>query len=328
MKLYLICFLILGGVLFFTPEKKYPSRPAYHAGFDINAYLELHSFNSTSLKPSIALKNKTIIDTSGILGVLKVRPVWVTGLESNGDGYALNSQAPSNQLGKRSSVKILNNSTLVFEELVIGGAGDNTHIGHGGNTAGLWDETHGWQIQMANLADSGVISNPVSLIQVSQGGSTIANWGIGSYYPAYDANYFARDLLKQRLDTGLAQIVRGNGGVHPPIYMPWTHGINDIIAGTPVATWKAGTIELINWIRTTYPLNKVVVIMVKIPPSVGGAYVAYNSAIEQICSELPNVHYVEVADLTMREPNHFDDPAFRMIFNRIVQKLIDNGHPL
>ena len=55
--------------------------------------------------------------------------------ESNSGGYALNSEASPRELGRRRSVKILNNTTLAtFDDLDIG---VNNLVGHTGLANGV-----------------------------------------------------------------------------------------------------------------------------------------------------------------------------------------------
>ncbi len=88
--------------------------------------------------------------------------------ESNAIGNAPNAGAPANELGSRTGVKIYNHDTHVFETLNIGG--NNQQDGF------ELPNTHGLELAMANLVDSGRLPNPTYLVNNSMSGSFICRW--------------------------------------------------------------------------------------------------------------------------------------------------------
>lgn len=93
--------------------------------------------------------------------------------ESNSGGYALNSELSSSELLARPAVQILNNNTLVFEDLQIG---VNNLIGHSGLSNG---PTHGMESGLANSIESGLNwgVDQIHLVKTGQGGSQVSQWG-------------------------------------------------------------------------------------------------------------------------------------------------------
>lgn len=152
--------------------------------------------------------------------------IIITG-ESNSGGYALNSQAPSDEIGQRLGVQILNNSTFEFEALNIG---VNNLIDHAGLSNG---STHGLELGLANSIDDGLWGRtPVYLVKTGQGGSTVGQW-------TQNDTYFQKFI--QRI-TAAFNALQGAGYVVQP-YVWFSQGINDAIAGTPVNTWKTAVLD-------------------------------------------------------------------------------------
>ena len=111
----------------------------------------------------------------GLSGLFPTVPLWVFTGESNASGYALNSEATAGELASRSSVRILNNTTLVWQDL---------DVGTNGNIDGgpLIDTTlhHGPESALANMIEAGRLSwSSVYLVKSAYAGSVIANWADG-----------------------------------------------------------------------------------------------------------------------------------------------------
>ncbi|MBL8182439.1 MAG: InlB B-repeat-containing protein, partial [Blastocatellia bacterium] len=88
--------------------------------------------------------------------------VIITG-ESNSGGYAVNADATPTELSARPGVQILNNNTLLFEDLDIG---TNNLIGHAGLSE---NATHGFELGLANsVAASEWPNSPVYLVKAGQ----------------------------------------------------------------------------------------------------------------------------------------------------------------
>jgi hypothetical protein len=155
---------------------------------------------------------------------MTTKPLLIFTGESNSGGYALNSELPTQSA--RPAVQILNNSTLLFEDLCVG---VNNLIGHAGLLNGV---THGWENGLALAAEAGDWSGAVHLVKTGQGGSVISQWDkAGAFFTT----------MQERVSAAKA-LIRAGGDVPLP-FIGYSQGINDSIAATDVATWKAATIS-------------------------------------------------------------------------------------
>lgn len=250
--------------------------------------------------------------TVGMIGVnSKARNVLLvfTG-ESNSGGLAANSSATTSELLARSSLKILNNNSLLFENLHIG---VNNQIGHAGFTTAQDTTTHGWELEFANRIDSGTFGiNPMYLVKAGQGGSIIANWIIGSAY---------NDSLFKRMDTAIALLTSLNNSQKPSIYIFYSQGINDANAATNATTWQLATIQHFKDIRNRYG-NSIRIFMTNMPTYIGGNYAAYNSAIASIATLLPYVFFIDVSGAGQNGDNlHWSYSGMKLIGSRMIDKM-------
>ena len=98
----------------------------------------------------------TVLITTGAISARAEEPadgerrpkllVIITG-ESNSGGFALNSEATTEEVAPRSAVQILDNDVLAFRPLDIG---TNNLLGHAGLKP---TETHGFELELANRAE-------------------------------------------------------------------------------------------------------------------------------------------------------------------------------
>src|ERR1044072_1981924 len=98
--------------------------------------------------------------------------------ESNSGGLGANSGATSHELSVRSSIQILNNYTLLFEDLHIG---VNNILQHAGfNDSGPNNQNHGWELGLANKVEANAFpQTQAHLVKTGQGGSLINEWNVG-----------------------------------------------------------------------------------------------------------------------------------------------------
>lgn len=217
--------------------------------------------------------------------------------ESNSGGYALNSEAPGAEIGVRASVQILNNNTLVFENLNIG---VNNLLGHAGLSNGT---THGFELQLANKAEeSDFYSEGVYLIKTGAGGSTIGQWNVGGGY---------YNTMESRIQTaqGLINFSEYN------IVVLYSLGINDGIAGTNMTTWKSGVTNHFAEMRTIIGQGNVPIIMTEFQGmgSGGTQYSSVNTAIQELASTLTNVYSVNTAGAGLRDVNHWNYAGMKQV---------------
>lgn len=236
--------------------------------------------------------------------------------ESNSGGQAKNSDATAGETGVRSNTLILNNTSLQFETLNIG---NNNLLGHFNFTLTQQAELHSWELGLANLRDAGTLRTPLRLVKTGQGGSVIANWDVGANYSGVVEPW---TKFQERVDAALA-IMNPTGTKFGLIY---SQGINDIIAATNVATWKTKTKDHFTKIRNKY--GNVPIVMTKIMSTAGGAYSSYNTAIEEIATEMSNVYWVAVEDLARDDNYHWSYAGQKTLAARLIQKLLDNGYTL
>lgn len=234
--------------------------------------------------------------------------------ESNSGGQARNVDAAGGELGARANTLILNNSTLEFETLNIG---VNNLLGHFNFTPTQQGELHSWELGLANLRDAGTLRTPLRLVKTGQGGSVIANWDVGANYSGVVEPW---TKFQERVDAALA-ILNPTGTKFGLLYH---QGINDIIAGTAVATWKTKTKDHFTKIRAKY--GTVPIVMGKIQSTAGAAYSNYNTAIEEIATEMSEVYWVAVEDLPKDDIYHFSYAGQKTLGARLIQKLLDNGY--
>lgn len=223
----------------------------------------------------------------------------ITG-ESNSGGYALNSQAPSNEIGVRNEIKILNNSTFVFENLNIG---SNNLIDHAGLSNGV---THGFELAMANAIKAGTLTSTSEtyLVKTGQGGSRIGDWAVGG-------SYWSK--FTQRVDSAKAILRRA--GKTPVIYVIYSQGINDAIANYSTTVWKDSTVSHFKKIRAK--LGFVPILMTKFMSN----YAPYNTQIDAI-GQLNEFNIPIVAtDATLRDSNHWDYAGFITIFSKMIPQI-------
>jgi hypothetical protein len=233
----------------------------------------------------------------------KVKPTLVITIgESNSGGYALNSQAPSNLIGLQTSVKILNNTTLEFEDLNIGA---NNIVDH----YGLDATTHGFELLLAQRAAVYSFYNAgCKLIKTGQGGSTIGQWVVGD-------TYFTK--LVQRIEAAQA-LINFN---HYKIVIVCSFGINDMIAGTPINTWKTNVSTWFANIRAVIGQGSVPIIMTGFE-SMGteGSLIATTNAIQELTESETNLHKVTAAGAALRDQYHWNYFGMRTMATRILTK--------
>lgn len=241
--------------------------------------------------------------------------------ESNSGGYALNSSATSGEISDRPSIQILNNNTLAgFEDLNIS-SGNNLY-GHNG--AETWQGVrHGWELEMANRIESGTfIPSPCYLVKTGQGASKIADWldptGLYSYNgSANTVNPW--QAFKERVDKAI-ELLTTLTGIAPRLYIFYSQGINDAIAGTDINTWKTNTLAHIDQIRSRYGANIPIVIT-----KFSSTYATYNAAIDEIITQRGNLFSVNTLDCSLQvDGNHWDYAGMKSVSDRMMDCFLAN----
>jgi len=223
--------------------------------------------------------------------------------ESNSGGYALNSEAPSGELGVRSSVSILNPVSLVFESLSIGG---NNLLDHTGLSNGV---THGFELELANRADTVPKYSNVKLIKTGHGGSTIGQWNVGgSYFTKFSQRIAAAKTFIDFADYNIVIL--------------FSLGINDAGAGTNINTWKTGVTNHFAAMRSEIGFGDVPIAVTQFQGMGNNAYGNFNIAIQELANTLTNIYPVDVTGAGLRDPNHWNYSGMKLVSGRLLDQVI------
>lgn len=227
--------------------------------------------------------------------------------ESNSGGYALNSEAPSNEIDETSYIKILNNTTLsTFDNLDIG---TNNLVGHTGLSNGT---THGFELELSNRAESKTwYTNPTYLVKCGQGGSQVSQWATNqSYFTTFVSRYQAAQSLLSNIQFRT--------------YILFSLGINDALAGTNVNTWKSNVITFLSNIRSYTGASTPIVMTEFQGMGTGGtAYDSYSTVIQEIASEVRNTYSVDVTGAGLRDANHWNYSGMKFVAGKMLD-VIEN----
>lgn len=225
--------------------------------------------------------------------------LFISAGESNARGLAYNSSATSPEKAKR-KLQILNNTSLTgFDSLQIG---VNNYIGQ--EPPG--ETTHGVELQLANMYDSGYWGNRQAyLIKTGHGGTQILHWYLNSYYSSVQPF----NLLFQRIDSANNIIIR-NTNVAPKKILLWSQGINDGGAGVADSTWKRKTKDFFTAVKAAYP--DIIICMMRFD----GLVDFYASSMAELATELTNIHVVSTAGLESIDCCHLSYSGFKEYVRR------------
>jgi hypothetical protein len=225
--------------------------------------------------------------------------------ESNSGGQALNSELSGADLLAFPSTQILNNTSLMFENLQIG---VNNLIGHDGIPANL---THGWERGLARRVKQGSFkSAPVYLVKTGQGGSIISQWVSGeAYYNTFLSRLNAAKSFFQ------------NGGIPYRPVLWYTQSINDAGSQTDVETWKTATIAHFAKIRLELP---------NVPIFFGDDaigtvnYSTWTAAIKAVVAVTSNCYFIDTTtnNNNYRDVYHWNAAGMLTSANRLVDRTI------
>jgi Carbohydrate esterase, sialic acid-specific acetylesterase len=213
--------------------------------------------------------------------------------ESNSGGYAPNSSATAQELAPNSLVKILNNNTLLFEDLHIG---VNNLLGHAGLSLG----THGWELGLAieAIAARGV---EVYLVKTGQGGSSISDWNAtGSYFLT----------AAQRINRAKQLVGQSSLAIW------YSQGINDAYYNTmSEQAWQQATIAYLNRLRAVVGEGALTLLSELTPQ-----WTTKNSGLRTVSANVSNSAVVSAAGASiLPDLNHFDYAGMKLIANRLFQ---------
>lgn len=238
-------------------------------------------------------------------------PLLIFAGESNAGGLAVNADATAPELAARSSVRILDNTTLAWADLDVG---TNNLVGH----FGLPDNaTHGLEIGLANTVDAGRWPNSppqIYLVKTGQGGSVIAEWATG-----HSSGYWSTFLSRVNAAKGLLQTA--GVGVTPIVF--YSQGINDALLGvpTPVATWKSQTIAHLAKIRSELGATTPIYMTRFAAPPLAASDTAYNVAMDEIAAADSYTKVLDTAALGIVNTHHWSYQGYLALAERLLDEI-------
>jgi hypothetical protein len=225
--------------------------------------------------------------------------------ESNSGGIAFNRDATAAELAARPSVQILDlySGAFDFEALDIG---HNNLVDHAGITTNpTYVPTpphgilvHGMELGLANAVEAGAFAPATSvyLVKTGQGGSRILQWDpVGPYWAKF----------VQRVRAARAALPASTRWV-----VWYSQGINDAVAGVPIATWKADTVAHLARIRAELPGCQIIFTEFQSMP-VNGGYPAVNAAIRELVAADPTLSSVSTIGAGTDGANHWSYAGYR-----------------
>jgi hypothetical protein len=244
-----------------------------------------------SLNASASVSDTDVL----IMGIIRPTSSFLFAIsgESNATGYGLNTDASTAELAWRFT-KILNVSNDRMKHLDI----PTNQLGSDG-------VSHGFELQIANLADSGSFGDRNVYVSKSGEGSTrVAQWMPGT-------NLYNR--MTYRIDRSLEQI-NIEHGVVPEMWLLWTQGINDMFDGKTTSSWKDSTKTIFNDLHFLYPNLKIIITKFNQP-----SWTTYNTVIQEIDDELDYVWAVDATGAGLRGDNtHWDYQGLKLVGRRAV----------
>ena len=308
-----------------TVRVEWDVSPLYHDGIKAEVRLDGAPYKSGGVigsvdVPYISVKGLRIelyvdgelydaLTVKGETGTSSKTPslVFVMTGESNAGGIASNSEATPEELAPNSSLKILNNNTLKFEELDIGKNNLIDHAGLTDNTAKVNTDLHGLELQLANsIKNKAFPNNSLSyLVKTGQGFSYLADWNQkGTYWSKF-----------------LQRTTAAKNQLPPPVqWVVWySLGINDIIGKSPVDRFKTNTTNHIRKIQEALPGAIILLSQfqsIKFDPSYNLAL--YNAALAEIAIAEPNVYVVNTAGASLTNDKHWNYQGYKTVASRMV----------
>jgi len=214
--------------------------------------------------------------------------------ESNSGGQADNAEATSGELSPTSVIKMLNTSTLAFNDLDIG---TNNNLNH----FNLDPTTHGWVLELSNVAKNKeyFINEQVFYTETGQGGSTIDEWATD------DVSGYWDDFI-ERINASYLTL----GNIETIVFVSF--GINNFVPSTDTATYHSSMTDLLDRIKVE--TNTTMFLLGELP----GADL-YDTVLWDIVSERSDSYLVPKLGDDLDNTYHFSYSGFKTN----VQKAID-----
>ncbi|PWK27045.1 hypothetical protein LV89_01857 [Arcicella aurantiaca] len=220
--------------------------------------------------------------------------------ESNAGNQVHNDHASPSEIGVR-NIKILNNSSLVFEPLNISGNNSIDQFAAPANS-------HGWDLGLANLVDAGAFGGKkVFLVNLSQGGSLI-----GQYNEGADTNY--RNKIIARANAAMTALRSITNNI--TVYMVYSHGINDEVANILNENqFETATQNHLNFLNSQFG-NNIKVVITKF-----GAFLKFNNALQNIVNSNSRYRAIETVGLSLQDAYHWGYSSQKYIITESVNIL-------
>jgi len=226
--------------------------------------------------------------------------------ESNSGGISPNSSAVSSELLPR-NVKILNNSSLVFEPLDIG---SNNLINHYGLES-YWYDCHGMELEIANKYDEGFFGGKeVFIVKAGIGGSKVSQWQIGGTFSGQ--NSF--ENFKTRVSKAIELLD------NPEVVFMLSIGINDKLASTAAETYKSGLKTIIQNIQSYYALPFKLSLM-KFQFVTSAAANCYATQIDEVATELGMKTFSTAGCAVLPDGNHLTYSGMKAATDNFLNSL-------
>lgn len=244
--------------------------------------------------------------------------VFVFAGESNSGGLALNRDATAAELAAHPAVQIMDlySGAFDFEPLDIGFNNLVDHDGISTNPAFVPNPpndilVHGMELGLANAVEAGAFPGvtQVYLIKTGHGGSRIAQWNEGG---AYWTKFLQRIAAAKAVLPADAR------------WIVWySQGINDAVAGVPIATWKTATVAHLAKLKAQLPGCQIIFTEFQSMPANGG-YPAVNTAIREIVAADPALASVDTTGAAAQDGNHWSYAGYR---NVVVPAMVAATRP-
>jgi hypothetical protein len=229
--------------------------------------------------------------------------------DSNAGGQGANADATSAELSARTNTKILNNNTLLFENLDVG---YNNHIQQNQDGTGL----HGIELGLANEIDSVSYpyKKPAYIVKCGVSGADTKE-----YIPYGGAGYFA--TLITRMDAAVS--ILNQEGKNYRVTVMGTMLLNDLY-NCPTCTEadsKSNLITIMSEIRSLYDPNAIFIWQ-----NLFDGF-NWNNVFDELAAADPLVFVTDITGATYIDGNsHYDYAGLKLIASRNVANMVANHY--
>jgi hypothetical protein len=248
-------------------------------------------------------------------GFTPASPLIIFAGESNAAGYALNTDASAPELAVRPEIKIINNLTLLFEDLDIG---TNNNL----DTATIDSTRHGIELELANAVAAGRFNQSLlHIVKTGQGGSNIQDWDVGA-----PSGFWTKLVARVNAATTL---LAADGKTAVPIVF-YSQGINDqgggnLYGGAGATTdpdlWKTRTQAYFVRLRALLGASTIIV-LTKFQDQ---SHATWNTKIDEIVAADANCRSIQVLDdlfLPLSDSTHWDYYGYKNLCQLFIDEML------